>query len=183
MTAEPASTLEFAYEWKPVEHARARHVVISTRLKDEGLGVLIGILIFLLAIGNGVAAWFAVSQDQPGFLGFALPVTLVILTILWIVLWGQGWFDAFRQRRNDSSLQYPIQHIIGAHGLRVRKKTSEVALRWKAMKRVTETPEFILFFYTHGQAYYLPKRAISAEQLGELRALIRASVGDAADLE
>jgi hypothetical protein len=183
MTAEPAPPpLEFAYEWKPVEHARARHVVIATRLKDEGLGVLVGIFIALLLIGDAIAVWFALQQDQPIFLNIAMPVTLVVLVLLWIMLWGQGWVDALRQRRNDSSLQYPIQHILNAHGLRVRKKTSEVALRWKAMVRVTETPEFMLFFYSHGKAYYLPKRAISAGQLDELRALIRANVGDVADL-
>ncbi len=189
MSAEPAepagpaaapapAPLDFAYSWSVKEHARAQHVI---RLRNEGFRLLFGGAVTLAVIWNGVATWFAIDDD-PGYLQYSIPASLIILLAIWLALWGFGWTDAWRQQRTDSSLQHPIHLIIGGHGLRVRGKSAEVALRWKAMKRVTETREFVLFYFTQGKAYYLPKRVASAAQLAELRAMIAARVGDAAHL-
>ena len=50
-------------------------------------------------------------------------------------------------------------------------------LKWSAIRRVVETPNFLLFFVTDNDAHYLPKRAVpTAAALAEVRALIKRTV-------
>ena len=176
--AAASDTLDFAYTWNVKEHAHAQHVI---RLRNESTRLLFAGAVAVAIIANAIAGYYAINDD-PVPLRYTLPGSLVFVVALWLALWSYGWLDAWRQRRTDSSLQYPIHLIIGGHGLRVRGKTAEVALRWKAMKRVTETRDFILFYFAHDKAYYLPKRVVAADQVGGLRAMIATHVGGAANL-
>ena len=172
-TASPA--LEFSYLWNVREHAHARNVTMTNRLRSEGLAMLLAVAVALLLVADGFAVYLML-RGRPGFLQLALPFTLAVFVGLWVLLFGRGWISALHQRQTDSTIQHPIHLIFGVHGLRVRGKSAEISLRWKSMKRVTETAEFVLFYYTHGRAYYLPKRVADAERLTALRALIRANV-------
>lgn len=177
----PQPTIDCAFEWSVREHAHAQHAIAITKLKTEGLMLLFAVALTLLLIGNGVAIWFA-TRGLPGAMNAVLPATLFIAVTFWVLLWGRGWVDAWRQQRTDSSLQYPIHHIFSDNGMRVRGRSGEIALRWKAMKQVAETREFLLFYFSDWAAYYLPTRVVPAEQLAALRTLIRAQAGGAARL-
>ena len=176
-----APALTFTYEWTVREHARARNVIMRTRLQREALLILlaIGVVVVLLA---DAAAVFQASLGEDRYLRPAIIVTAVVFALVWFLLHGAGWASAVHQQRTDSTIRHPIHHIFGEHGLRVRGKSAEVSLRWRAMRRVIETTDFILFYYTPGRAYYLPKRVTTAESLAQLRTLVRAQVGNIADL-
>jgi hypothetical protein len=177
----PPAPLDFAYQWTKKEHARARHVIAARRP-----GPIAGFLMVLGALAvvasNVIAVWYDARNDVTTGLDISLGLTCLVVVLVYLHLWGRGRIDAFRQARTDSSLQHPIHLILGVHGLRVRGKTAEVALRWKAMTWIKETPEFVLFYYGGTQAYYLPKRVATAEQLADLRALIEHHAGDVAEL-
>ena len=167
----PQPPLTFEYSWSLAEHAKAQHDIFSNRFKTEGLAVFFWIAAGIVLLGNAVAVYLA-TQDQDQYLGWSLPVTLVLVVAFWYLSWGRGWVSAYQQRRTDSSLQYPIFHLFSENGLRVRGRSAEVTLSWRAMKLVTESDAFVLFYYGGGHAYYLPKRVAQAGQLEELRAMI-----------
>ena len=170
--------LDFEFVWSVAEHARAQHVILVRRMATEGRTLLFMIPLGLLVIGLGLAGWRAIQGD-PEYLAALLPVALIFAISSWVFFWGRGWLAGWHQRRNDSSLQYPIHHVFSEHGLRVRGRSAEVTLGWRSMPAIIETPDFILFYYTGSAAHYLPKRVADAGQLDELRTLIRANSRDA----
>lgn len=155
------------------EHARAQHVILKKRFLTEGKSLIFIIPFGMLLLGTAVAGWVAI-QGEPLYLIIMAVADVVMAIVAWVFFWGRGWFNAWHQRRSDSSLAYPIHHIFGDNGLRVRGRSAEVTIGWRSFKTVAETPEFILFFYSSTAAHYLPKRVATGDQLAELRALIRA---------
>lgn len=176
-----APPLTFTYDWSVREHARARNVIMLTRLQREALLVLLGVAVVVMLLADAGAVYKA-SVGENQYVRPAIIVTALVFLGLWFLLHGAGWASALHQRRTDSTIRHPIHHIFGEHGLRVRGKSAEVSLRWRGMRRVIETGDFILFYYTPGRAYYLPKRVASPESLAQLRALVRAHAGNIADL-
>ena len=170
MTAAPQPQLAFTYEWSVREHAQAQHDMLAARGATSLASIALGVIV----LANAVLYVYDLRSDQE-WLTASLPFTALALVLLWAFLYGQGWLNAWRQQRTDSSLQHPIQHFYTDNGLRVRGKTAEITLGWRSMKLVAETKAFVLFFFTTGNAYYLPKRVIAPEQLEALRQMIRAN--------
>ena len=168
MTAGPQPTLAFTYDWSVREHAKAQHAMLAAR----GFVLIAGIIFAILVIANTVIVLLDRRQDSD-HLAWSLPVSLVILVVIWALVWGRGWLDARRQQRTDLSLQHPIQHFYSENGLRVRGKTAEITVGWRSMRLITETDDFMLYFFTAEKAYYLPKRVAQPGQLDELRRMIR----------
>src|SRR5207253_4731683 len=137
--------------------------------------IILMVPVGLLAIALGLAIWSAASQHEPIYLEVLLPILGVIALGAWFYFSGRGWLSAWHQQRTDPSLQYPIHHLLSDNGLRVRGRSAEVTFGWRSMRAVTETRDFILFYYSHDAAYYLPKRVADSAQLAELRTLIRAN--------
>jgi len=62
-------------------------------------------------------------------------------------------------------------------------EVSRMQLRWDAIRRAVETPEFFLLFFTGQVAVYVPKRAMgSTSEIIEFRDVLRARLGDRARL-
>jgi hypothetical protein len=61
-------------------------------------------------------------------------------------------------------------------GVHIQSDVASSDILWKAFIRFREGPKVLLLYVQKGQANFIPKRALDASQLDELRTLIRAHV-------
>lgn len=104
----------------------------------------------------------------------------------WVII-GAFWleFIPWLQRRaarklpaRDASVRGPQERAVDATGYHSRGNGVHLDVPWHAMVRGVETDQFFLFFYNKQCAYYLPKRALSETQCADVRALLRANLGE-----
>ncbi len=115
------------------------------------------------------------------FMG-ALPWLLII--VLWIVLirWGEFYLATRRTRRLDPSAQGLLTRTFSDDGFRIDGTGQAGELQWGGVHSVIETPDFFLVFYNKLCGYYVPKHLIPAHDIDALRQLLRAKVGDRAQV-
>jgi hypothetical protein len=122
--------------------------------------------------------------------GEAEPLTLFLSALPWLVfvaLWLA--FIPFLQRRGarklpetDPSARGVQERRIDTAGFHSLGNGVALDVPWHAMRRAVETDEFFLFFYNKQCAYYFPKRALSAADAAEVRALARSNLAERATL-
>lgn len=78
----------------------------------------------------------------------------------------------------DPSLNGIQVRTVDDAGLHVRGAGFSPSLGWNELVRVSETPNFFLFFYDQRLAHYIPKRTLDARAREELRNLIQAHAPD-----
>jgi hypothetical protein len=78
----------------------------------------------------------------------------------------------------DPSLQGTQERMLDDTGLHVRGAGFSPSLGWGELVRVSETPNFFLFFYDKNLVHYIPKRALDGRSRDELRNLIQAHAPD-----
>jgi hypothetical protein len=61
-------------------------------------------------------------------------------------------------------------------GVHIQSDVASSDILWKAFIRFREGPKVLLLYTQKGQANFIPKRALNASQLDELRDIIRAHV-------
>jgi hypothetical protein len=74
----------------------------------------------------------------------------------------------------DPSLNGIQTRTVDETGLHVRGAGFSPSLGWGELVRVSETPNFFLFFYDRQLAHYIPKRALDDQARDDLRNLIQA---------
>ena len=178
-----AETLDLAFEWNVAEHARAQRAILIARLRQEGALMLVWAAAGVLGFLDLAAVYLDIHYETNVLMWIVFPMSALFLLVFGIQVWLRPTLDARQARSGDSNLRYPIHHLFDDHGLRVRGRSAEVTLNWKSMRRVVETREFVMFFHTTRNAYYLPKRVIPAEQLAELRTMILAGARPVAEIQ
>jgi hypothetical protein len=95
-------------------------------------------------------------------------VPLVIIAA-WLVFdrWALAyWSTRSYARAHALCIPRDQVRVLSADSIEARCTTSDVSVRWSGIIRVTETPEFYLFFTTPTCAIQLPRRAVpDGEQL------------------
>jgi hypothetical protein len=169
------------FRWEPREAYRA-----LTQSARRGLPLWPLYLSFLVlaAINAGPVlvrqwergGWAAVDAR---FLAWTLaPVLLLALmvpvTALWVAYGGP--------RPGDSDDEQLV--AVGPDGVRASTRLFAGELRWSAVTKAVETPDFFLFFRSRMQAIYVPKRALGGGDADVLvlRELLRAQLGARAEL-
>jgi hypothetical protein len=136
-----------------------------------------GALSVLLLVWHIASAW----GERPPFTVLVGALPYFVLAGFWFI------FIPFSQRRAARKLPETDASIRGLHtrtvddeGFHFRGNDVALDVPWHAMQRAKETDKFFLFFYNKQCAYYLPKRALTSTEIGEVRALVREGLGDRA---
>ncbi len=75
-------------------------------------------------------------------------------------------------RRGMSEPDGPFTWHLADSGCQIEGPNTSITLTWKSIFRVRETPEFLLFFLGMNSAQFIPRRAVSDDQLAHIRILL-----------
>ena len=169
------------FNFDPAEHYRALRAV--TRLTPlRWIGLVCFLILPTVTIGLTALVARAAGRDIGAALSSTVPY--VLLFFFW------GTLIPFTQRRRskrlaklDPSVQGVQERTIDAEGYHSRGNGVALAIPWHALTRAVETPTDFLFFYNWQCAYYLPKRALNATQIVQVREFATAALGQRAELQ
>jgi hypothetical protein len=172
------TTVRTVFEFDPSEHYKASRIVTRfTAARWIGWGFA------------AFAAAFALYTVAQGW-DEASPAALIIAVLPWLLL-GAFWIGLIplSQRwaartiaTKDASVRGPQERSVDAVGYHSRGNGVGLDVPWHAMVRGVETEAFFLFFYNKQCAYYLPKRAVPADDVPLVRSLMRAGLGERAQV-
>jgi YcxB-like protein len=148
--------LTYTWDWTRAEHIRV-HKALSREVWRRGLLRIVR-AVFFLGIGAGALV--------PLYLAFRGDATLLIRVLPWLLMIGL-WLSLFTWILPRSSARAHLKLHRGPQRLAISPDALESGcdtcsnqLRWSAIQRVVETPEFFFLFYTPQCAYYLPKQVL-----------------------
>jgi YcxB-like protein len=103
---------------------------------------------------------------------------LLFLVLAWtFLLWGSPWWSARTQFVKTPSAQGERTASFSSDGVNWKWNGGSSAVEWKSFTRWMETEKLFLLCLSPIQCGIVPKRALNAEQLSELRALLIEKIG------
>ncbi len=167
--AEPA----FTFDWQFREHAAICQFLAQEQLLGLGWKLFHWGLVALTILATLLGIMNTLLGDPKTFLQYG-PWVLLLLLVLAFVRRGTGVIRAWQTRRQDPNVNHPFTHALTSSGLNIHTLTTDVDLRWDGMHKVSELPDFFLFYYSKRIAYYLPKRVMGDQsQVDRVKELIR----------
>lgn len=114
------------------------------------------------------------------------PAILIVVAVAGAFFWSYAipWIGIVTTRRGIPEADGPYTWTVAGEGCHLNGPNGSAQLGWKAFVRVRETPEFVLLYLGKSLAQFIPKRAMSSDQLSTLRAVLRRAgfeVGRAAE--
>src|SRR5579864_6544945 len=166
------------FEFDPSEHYRASRAV--TRLTPARYYSWASLALAIVLVAWALM-WLASGQTLRDQLVILLP--WVAIAIFWagIIPFTQ-WRLARKLSKRDPSVLGAQERIVDSEGYHSRGNGVALDIPWHVLHKVVETDAFFLFFYNKRCAYYVPKRAISVEEVAAVRKLSRAALKDRARL-
>jgi len=102
----------------------------------------------------------------------------LFLVMLWtFMVWCSPWFSARVQFVKQPSAQGPRSALFDSDGVKWQWDGGSSAVEWKTYTRWMETKKLILLCSSPIHCTIVPKRALNAEQLSELRTLLTQKIG------
>lgn len=144
---------------------RGARLGLLTKARDRGL---VQLCVFLL-VGIGGALFFA-----PASLGRFVAAAGGAVVGLAIVVFCWGWVNA--KARLPPDLDGPVSVEVSDEGVTLKKDDGYVRLAWASFDRVTYGLGVFMLFGR--QSVLIPRRALRADQLDTLRALMLAHEDD-----
>ena len=125
----------------------------------------------------GLSIVFALfTSPRPHLVSNLAP--LLFLFLLWtFLLWGSPWWSARTQFVKQPSAQGERTASFDSDGVNWQWNGGASAVQWKTFTRWMETKNLILLCFSPIQCGIVPKRALNAEQVSELRALLIQKIG------
>jgi len=134
-----------------------------------GFRAILGLLLSLIALS-------ALVLPRSQLLSNLTP--LLLLLLLWVfLLWASPWWFARTQYRKQPSVQGKHTASFDADAVQWLWDGGSSVVEWKNYVRWMETKNQILLCSSPIQCGIVPKRALSAEQLSELRTLLTERIG------
>jgi len=134
-----------------------------------------------LALAIVLVAWALMSLASGQTLRDQLVIILpwVVLAIIWagIIPFTQ-WRLARKLSKRDPIVIGTQQRIVDSEGYHSRGNGVALDIPWHVLYKVVETDAFFLFFYNKRCAYYVPKRAISVDEVAAVRKPSRSALND-----
>jgi hypothetical protein len=166
------------FEFDPQEHYRATRAVtrqLWTRWIPVGAVVLIVTFLAFDILGS----WRDAERSQV----FARSLPWVLLAMFWAVLLPAGqWWQARRLAKVDPSAVGLQARAVDEAGFHSRGNGVSIDVPWHAIRRVLETEEHFLFFYTRQCAYYITKARLTPQQTAQVREYAAAGARGRAEL-
>lgn len=144
---------------------RGARLGLLTKARDRGL---VQLCVFLL-VGIGGALFFA-----PALIGRFVAAAGGAVVGLAIVVFSWGWVNA--KARLPPDLDGPVAVEVSDEGVTLKKDDGYVRLAWASFDRVTYGLGVFMLFGR--QSVLIPRRALRADQLDTLRALMLAHEDD-----
>jgi hypothetical protein len=165
------------FEFDSAEYLRATRA-ISRFTHIRWIGWAFGSVAFAL-----VAATFYQLRDEAPSLIVANVLPWFLLGVFWLSMVPlMQWWSARTVHKRDASVLGPQERTVDEAGFHTRGNGVALDIPWHAMVRGVESAEFFLFFYSKQLAYYLPKRALDAQQVEHVRSLMRSGLSERAKL-
>ncbi len=165
--------MQVAYAITPASAARAawwvaRRAVV--RCLPGTLMIFIGLLLYFDLRPASTASEFLYWNARNLLLaGFPAVFAIILVPILFVL-------NAVRKVSVVRAGQRQISGTVDQDGIRLRDAEGNLSqVTWPTVKAVAETPRDFFMTLNVGSMISLPKGDLSTEQIGELRALIRAS--------
>jgi hypothetical protein len=131
----------------------------------------------LLLFAVLLAGMFAVGIYLVGHdLGEVGWIWLAISALLGIVVYALPRFQIRRELRRRPDLQGEIVLLLGPAGIEVTFATGKSQLQWRAYSKYRETAHLFVLTASSSGSRFIPKRAMSPQQVEELRSLLRAQI-------
>jgi hypothetical protein len=166
------------YEYDAAEHYQAlRAITRLTPLRWVGL-----LCFVVLPVGfTALTAFAARATDHDVGEALISIVPYVLLFFFWgaLIPWSQR-RRAKRLPKLDPSAQGVQERRVDDVGYHSRGNGVTLDIPWHAVKKVVETEQVFLFFYNWQCAYYLPKRPLDVADVGRVRELACAALGERA---
>lgn len=174
-TMAPAP-VDVRFEWNREEFLRSFHA--TTRHARRILPRWVGWAFLALVWANLIRS----QIERSGHPVRVIAIAAALLFVCWLIpnLAGKQ-FARLRERELGADGR-SIVTTFGDEGVRRSNGKAESVFPWASLQRAVETKEFLLIYHRRGNAFYLPRRAISPESLGEVRALVRRHLGGKAKL-
>lgn len=172
------TTLEYRFRWTAPEHRQFYRALRREVARTTASGKVVP----LVVIGfGGYVLWDAARMGRSA-------MGIAALFGLWLVFFGGAmalvqsltpFLSARTYRRTHGCIAEDQVRAITPEGLEARCTDSTVSVRWSAVRRVVETPDFFLFFTTPRCAIQLPKRSVADPDV--LRRAVRSHLGERAE--
>jgi hypothetical protein len=85
-------------------------------------------------------------------------------------------FQIRRAMRSNPSLGGEIVLLFGDEGVQATFATGKSQLQWRAFTKYKETERLFVLYMSPARSTFIPKRAMSPQQIEELRVLLRARI-------
>ena len=177
---ESAALVQTSYKLEPREITRV--AMLATRKVGT---MWVWYVLMLLIVSMNVIPTVSRQWRQGGLSAISIPWLLLGLSPLVIIIVGPplaAWWAAKRHVASGPSM-HGAQHVgVAEWGLQVSGPMSNGTLKWSAVMKAIETPEFFLFFLSKLQPVYIPKRLLSDADTVSVRQLARSGLGSRAQL-
>jgi hypothetical protein len=167
------------FEYDPTEqYAAARAVTRATNWR------------WIIPVGAIGIPLFVIAVTILPHLDTMSPTSMIISSLPWILL---GAFYLvlipMSQKRRAKKLPTREPSVRGTQergvdeaGLHIRGHGLTMDYAWPDLQSAVETPQFFLFFYNKNCAHFIPKRALPASGLDDVRTVLRTYMGSRAKL-
>jgi hypothetical protein len=109
-------------------------------------------------------------------------ITGVVLFVCWLIPHLAGRQYARIREREIGADGRSIVTTFSDEGIHRSNGWTEASFAWASLHHAVETKEFLLLYYHWGNAFFIPRRAVPPDTLGEVRALLRRHLGGKAKL-
>jgi hypothetical protein len=157
-----ASALEFAFTWDLREYVRLHPAVIRNRRRLAWERVAIWVYWGIVLLGVGTLA-FQILRGRPSVIVALLPWLAMVLFWPAFLRWGTPWIAARTQQKHLGGAGASLSLRVDETGVTSAAEKGETTFKWPAIERIVATDEFLLFYFTHNCALYLPRRAVPSE--------------------
>ncbi len=167
-------TVDCRFNFDFAEHCRANRAV-RRRLLIYWLDPIVGTIAFTAFV------WSFLQPRNEEVTAFGWVTWLALTGVVVLSPIGRRWLLR-KSAERDPSLKGLQERRLDGVGYHSKGNDIAFDLPWHGVLRCVETEEFLLFFYFKNWAYYLPKRALSEDQLFAARAIVRDGLGNKAEL-
>jgi len=148
-----------------------KHFAETNKTVKRSKIILISVFVFLLI----VSLYPSLCTGEIDYIEVIIAALLPMIGIIYVV----GFYTkrvSYRMKKDlsnpmNTNFFGPCEMILEEEGITINRTTSSGNLKWEAIKQLDETPGYFFLYVGSNSAYAIPKKKISANEVGELSVL------------